>query len=143
MKVENGKQVKVDYVGKLNDGEVFDSSEGREPIEFTVGENQVIKGFDEGIVGMEVGEEKTLSIGVEDGYGEYDDKLVYRVPLGETINVQTPVGPMPVKILGLDKDEENNDVLLLDGNHPLAGKELTFEVKVVEVNETEKTESQN
>jgi FKBP-type peptidyl-prolyl cis-trans isomerase 2 len=139
MVVEEGNTVKVHYTGKLDDGTVFDSSEGREPLEFKIGEHKVIKGFEEGMIGMEVGEEKTIDIPVDKGYGKHNEQLIQEVPktmfkdfspeVGQQIGMMTQEGqPLQAKVLEI-KDEK----VKLDLNHPLAGQALHFTVKLESV----------
>ena len=137
--MKSGDKVKVHYTGTLNDGAVFDSSDGREPLEFTIGSNQVIKGFENGIKEMKLNQEKTINIKAKDAYGERDERMVVSVPrdkfppevqAGGTLILKGPNGerlPAAVK-------EVKDDVVIIDMNHPLAGKELTFKVKVVGIN---------
>ena len=134
-----GSKVKVHYTGTLSDGTVFDSSEGKEPLEFTIGENQVIAGFENGVKDMKLNEEKTIKIKSEDAYGEKNSQLIISVPrdkfppeieVGGTLILKGPNGerlPAVVK-------EVKNDVVVIDLNHPLAGKDLNFKVKVVAIN---------
>ncbi len=131
-----GDTVKVNYTGKLEDGTVFDTSEGREPIQFTIGSGQMIAGFDEGIRGMTVGETKTITLTPDQAYGEHTDDRVIRVgkeafppdlELTEGMQLQSPTG-MPVTVLKVDADS-----VTIDANHPLAGKTLTFDVTLVEI----------
>lgn len=139
-KVQKGNKVKVHYTGKLSDGQVFDSSEGREPLEFTIGSGMLIQGFETGVVGMEVGDTKTVKITPEEGYGERNDELVAVVPrtnippdvdvsVGQMLQVQQP-NNQTVNVVVTDVSDEN---VTLDANHPLAGKELTFDIEVVEI----------
>lgn len=147
MEVTKGCKVKVEYEGKLEDGQVFDSSEkhGGVPLEFVVGSGMVIPGFDSGVLGMKDGEEKEIKIDFKDAYGEPKAELKREIPktslpqdqepkAGMGLMVQTPQGQMPVRI-----DEVKDDVVVIDFNHPLAGKNLTFNVKVVGI-ESEKKE---
>ncbi|WP_319507558.1 peptidylprolyl isomerase [uncultured Methanolobus sp.] len=140
MAIKDGDTIKVDYTGTLEDGSIFDSSEGRQPLEFTVGSGQVIKGFDDAVKGMEVGGETEITLAPVDAYGEHKTSLVDTVSrdlvqsndmvmeIGKTFFVQTPHGePMPAKVVDLTDDEVTFDL-----NHPLAGKALTFKIKVVE-----------
>ena len=140
-KVENGNNVKVHYKGTLTDGEQFDSSYDRgETLPFTVGAGQMIKGFDAAVVGMEVGEKKTVSIPSAEAYGERREDAVQDVPktvfppdfefrINETVQGADQNGqPLIAKIL-----EENEETVKLDLNHPLAGKDLTFEIELVEI----------
>lgn len=137
MTIENGKKVKVHYTGKHVDGEVFDTSEGREPLSFTIGEGMMIKGFEDGLMGMETGEKKTVEIGPSEAYGESNPSLVTEVEksklpegteVGSTLQAMTPQGPVNVTVTEL-KDE----TAVVDMNHPLAGKTLVFDLEVVEV----------
>jgi peptidylprolyl isomerase len=133
-----GDKVSVHYKGTLDDGSVFDSSEGSDPIEFTVGAREVIEGFDDAIVGMAVGDRKTENIPAERAYGEREDDLVFNVPrasmqpgfdvaVGDVVRVQLPDGhDAPMQIAALD-----DQTITLDANHPLAGKALTFELELV------------
>ena len=137
--MNQGIKVKIHYTGTLNDGKIFDSSEGREPLEFTIGNNQVIKGFEDGIKGMKLNDEKTIQIKAKDAYGERDERMVASVPrdkfppevqAGGTLLLKGPNGerlPAVVK-------EVKDDAVIIDMNHPLAGKELTFKIKVVGIN---------
>jgi FKBP-type peptidyl-prolyl cis-trans isomerase 2 len=141
MKVENGSKVKVEYEGKFEDGEVFDaSSRHGQPLEFEVGAKQVVPGFENGILGMEVNQEKEVTIEAKDAYGEYNAEMTKEVPKkelpeadfkpGMTLGMTLPGGQqVPVKI----KDVKE-DAIVIDLNHPLAGKTLIFKLKVVEIN---------
>ena len=141
MPVKNGDKIKVEYTGTFDDKTVFDSSEKHgEPLAFEVGTKQVIKGFDEAVVGMEKGEEKDVTIPPAEAYGEVKPKFVQEVPLdklpkeqemkvGMMLMVSLPNGgKMPAKIIEVTKDKAK-----LDLNHPLAGKTLHFKIKVVEI----------
>lgn len=137
--IESGTTVRVHYKGTLNDGAVFDSSEGREPLEFQVGTGQVIPGFDAAVKEMETGSTKTITIPCAEAYGEINPELIATVPptrfpeeiqpeVGQTLELQSPQGNLPVRIM-----EINEEGVLLDGNHPLAGEDLTFELTLVDV----------
>ena len=137
---QNGDKVKVHYHGKLRSGETFDSSEGREPLEFTVGSGQVIKGFDDGVSGMQVGDKKTVEINVEDAYGEKSEDMIIEFPkeqfpgdmnpeIGQQLMMSNGSGQsFPVTIT-----EVRDDSVLLDANHPLAGQDLIFDIELVEI----------
>ena len=136
--VKNGDKVRVHYTGTLNDGSVFDSSvlNKRPPLEFKVGAGQMITGFDKGVVGMAVGETQTLKLPPEEAYGpRRDDMMVTvaanRLPAGYKPNVGDglQMGPHPVVVAKINDDGS----IVLDANHSLAGKELNFEVTVVEI----------
>ena len=139
--VEKGDTVSVIYTGKFEDGEVFDSNEGKEPFTFTVGAGQVIPGFDNAVLGMKVGEEKTVTITPEEGYGQRDERFVFQYPIdkfpedikknlqvGMTLYMNTEQGPIPVKVVAIE-----GATVTIDANHPLAGKTLVFDIKVVDI----------
>lgn len=139
MAISEGDTVRIDYTGRLESGEVFDTSEGRGPLEFQVGANQVVPGFEAGVVGMKLGEKKTLTIPPEEAYGERDERMVRQVPRGD-INVEEL---RPGHVLALQSPDGNQfhgmvtevgeEDVTLDFNHFLAGKTLVFEVKIVGV----------
>ncbi len=139
-KVQKGDTVRVHYTGKLDDGTVFDSSEGREPLEFTVGAEQVIPGFEQAVEGMEEGETRSVTIPAGDAYGEHREDLVVVIPrnqlppdiepeVGMQLQVREPTGQSFVVTVTAFDDE----TVTLDANHPLAGKDLTFDIEVVEI----------
>jgi len=141
MAVKATDKVQVHYKGTLNDGQIFDSSEGREPLEFTLGEGQVIPGFENAIVGMEVEETKTVNIPSNEAYGEAKEELIQEVPkehlppemepvVGMQLMSQTPDGH-EIPLVVVDVKETS---IIVDANHPLAGKDLTFELTLVSVN---------
>ena len=134
-----GDKVKIHYTGTLNDGTVFDSSEGREPLEFTIGENQVVPGFENEVKEMKLNEEKTFKINAKDAYGEKNKELMREIPrskipgemkieAGAHLILKAPNGQQVTAVVSEVKD----DVIVIDLNHPLAGKELTFKVKLLE-----------
>jgi peptidylprolyl isomerase len=135
-----GKTVRIHYTGTLSDGSTFDSSSGREPLEFTVGSGQIISGLDRAIEGMAVGERKTVEVPAAEAYGPRNpdgvqsvprDQVPDHIPLdpGTQLQVQTGDGrTLPVTVT-----EVTEEVVVLDANHPLAGRDLTFEVELVEV----------
>jgi peptidylprolyl isomerase len=138
--VKSGDTVKVHYHGKLNDGTTFDSSEGREPLEFEVGSGSVIAGFDDGVTGMQVGDKKTINIPFDQAYGDVNDDQIMEFPIdrfpedmkpevGMQLNLSDGAGQnIPVIIR-----EVNDDTVILDANHPLAGEDLTFDLELVEI----------
>jgi len=140
MQVKKGDVVRVHYTGTLLDGTQFDSSVGRNPLEFTVGAGQMIAGFDAGVLGMTVGEKKTLQIDPENAYGPSNPEAIIEFPkenvpaemqleAGMQLNLQNQYGhPVPVVVL-----EVKDDVIIMDANHSLAGKDLIFEVELVEI----------
>ena len=138
-RVESNSTVSVNYTGKLEDGTIFDSSlvEGREPLKTTLGQGQLIKGFENGLLEMQVGESKTIEIPSEDAYGEYLEYLIQEVPLeqmpgdvevGTQLFSQTEMGPVNFVV-----KEIKEMTVVLDANHPLAGKNLIFELEVLDV----------
>jgi peptidylprolyl isomerase len=139
--VKNGDTVRIHYTGTLADGSVFDSSEGREPLEFTVGARQVIEGMDSELPGMTVGEKKTLNIPCDKAYGPMNPAARQAIPregipdhipleLGTQLQMQSPEGQvLPVTVVEVD-----DATVTLDANHPLAGKDLTFDIELVSVN---------
>ncbi|HEY9362313.1 MAG TPA: peptidylprolyl isomerase [Chitinophagaceae bacterium] len=138
--VKNGDTIKVHYHGRLENGETFDSSEGREPLEFEVGSGMVIKGFDEGVMGMVVGDKKTVRIPVDDAYGPKNEEMIIEFPKDRfPDDMQAEVG-MPLTMSdGSGQNfrviikEVKADSVVLDANHPLAGEDLTFDLELVEI----------
>ena len=138
-KVDVNSTVTVNYTGKLEDGSVFDSSlnEGREPLKATLGQGNLIPGFEKGLIDMQEGDKKTISIPFNEAYGERRDELIAEVPknrvpeeveVGQMLQTMTQQGPMNVIV-----KEVNESSVVLDANHPLAGKDLTFELEVISV----------
>ncbi len=137
---KSGDTVRIHYTGTLSDGSVFDSSEGREPLEFTLGSGQVIPGFDTGVTGMEVGETKTIEIASDDAYGPVHEDARQDVPraqipdeipleVGIQLQMQSPTGQVvPVTVVAI-----TDEAVTLDANHPLAGKDLTFALELVSI----------
>lgn len=135
-----GDKLSIHYTGRLENGTIFDKSEGRGPLEFTVGSGEIIPGLDEGVVGMEIGETREVTIPPEAAYGPHDGTQVQSVPreaipddipttVGTQLNVQTRDGQqLTVTVSG-----ESEDHIELDANHPLAGKTLTFDVTLLEI----------
>lgn len=137
-----GHMVSVEYTGTLSNGEEFDSSKNNGPISFIVGTQQVIKGFDDAVLGMKVNQSKKFNIKKEDAYGDINPQLLHKIPMdkipedirkqvkvGGFLVMQSPVGQqIPAKVQSL----ENNEITL-DLNHPLAGKDLTFDIKIVDI----------
>lgn len=137
-----GDTVKVHYHGRLTDGTTFDSSSGREPLEFQVGSGQVIKGFDDGVSGMAVGEKKTIQIPVDEAYGQKEENMIVEFPksnfppeltpeLGMSLNMTNGSGQViPVTIVDIKEES-----VVLDANHPLAGQDLIFDIELVEISQ--------
>lgn len=143
MKIANGDKISVEYTGMFENGEVFDSSihgDHSHPLEFVVGDGEVIGGFDKAVIGMEKGEEKEFTIEAKDAYGEYNPNLVQKIPrealpadqepkVGMTLMVKSPDGrEFPLRISKIE-----DDGISLDVNHPLAGKRLIFKIKILDI----------
>jgi peptidylprolyl isomerase len=137
--VKVGDKVSLHYKGTLNDGTVFDSSEGREPLQFEVGSGMVIKGFDDGVLGMAIGEKKAIHIDVDNAYGQLNEQMIFKfdkagipgdVPLelGGTLNMHDGQQDVPVIIR-----EITESYIVLDANHPLAGQELNFDLEIMDI----------
>ena len=127
--------VKVHYTGRLADGTVFDTSVGSEPMEFTLGEGRVIPGFEQAITGMQVGESKTVTIPVDEAYGQRRDELIFEVErdrlpvdIEPEVGMQLPTSQGDVTII-----EVSEATVKIDANHPLAGQELIFDIELVEI----------
>ena len=141
MKAKNGDKVKVHYTGTLENGETFDSSDGRDPLEFELGAGMVIKGFDEGILGMSMDEEKHIKINSKEAYGDHDPTLQSDIPREGLPKDQEPKEGMQVMVTLPSGHQQpaviakvTADNITLDLNHPLAGKNLNFKVKLVGIN---------
>jgi peptidylprolyl isomerase/FKBP-type peptidyl-prolyl cis-trans isomerase SlpA len=141
-RAKEGDEVRVHYTGKLEDGTVFDTSQEGEPLSFTIGEDRVIPGFEEAVVGMEPGDSKTQTIEPENAYGEHREDMVMELDKGQIPDeVEPQVGQqlqlrlengqtVPVLITALGED-----TVTIDANHPLAGRTLTFEIELIDVEE--------
>lgn len=137
---KKGDKVKVHYHGKLTTGETFDSSEGRDPLPFEIGGGMVIKGFDDGVTGMTVGEKKTITIPADEAYGPVNPDMVIEMPkdrlpqdmeveVGMPLVMSDPQGQQ----FQVTVKEITDDKIVLDANHPLAGKDLVFDLELVEI----------
>jgi peptidylprolyl isomerase len=137
---KSGDTVQVHYTGRLNDGTVFDSSVERDPLQFTIGEDQVIQGFEQAVLGMSLGDSRTVEILVDDAYGPRDERLILvvdRAQLPEHIQprvddhlqVRRPDGGQLVVTV----TEVSEQSVTMDGNHPLAGQDLTFDIELVAI----------
>ena len=140
MAVQSGDTIKIHYHGRLSDGTTFDSSAGRSPLEFTVGSGSVIKGFDDGVQGMTVGEKKTIEIPFLQAYGPEDPSMIIEFPvdrlpedlkpeIGMQLNMNNAEGQQ-FAVTITDITDEN---IILNANHPLAGKDLIFDLELVEI----------
>jgi len=139
-KAKKGDSVKIHYTGKLEDGSVFDSSAGREPLEFTIGDGRVIVGFEEAVLGMAIGDTKSVTIPCNKAYGEKNDQLIIEVPrnqvppdlnpeLDQKLQMGGPNGEVVmVTVVGI-----TGEVITLDANPPLAGKDLNFDLELVAI----------
>ncbi|QNL21796.1 peptidylprolyl isomerase [Hyphobacterium sp. CCMP332] len=139
-KAETGNSVAVHYTGKLEDGTVFDSSENREPLSFKLGEGQMIKGFENAVMGMAIGDKTTVSLEPKEAYGERSEERILQVPKSDVPNdIPTEIGTQlsinqsngqQIPAVITDADAES---ITLDANHPLAGKKLIFDIEMVEI----------
>ena len=138
---KNGDAVKINYTGKLDDGTVFDSSEGRDPLGFTLGGGQVIPGFDEAVLGMAVGESKSVNIPADKAYGQRNEEMIIEAPrdqvpaditpeIGQQLQMGGPNGEVVVVVI----TEVTDTHIKLDANPPLAGKDLNFDIELVSIN---------
>ncbi len=139
-KVKEGDTISIYYTGRLEDGTVFDSSEGGASLEFKVGGGEFLKGLEDGVIGMEAGDEKTIRIPAEEGYGIYLEEKVFEFgrdkatenfdpEIGQQLQMYRADGmPITVKVTG-----KTEKAFIMDCNHPLAGKNLVFEIKLVEI----------
>jgi peptidylprolyl isomerase len=138
--VKAGDRVKVHYHGRLTDGTTFDSSAGRQPLEFEVGGGMVIKGFDDGVLGMSVGQKKTIEIPVDDAYGPKDPAALIEFPIdrfppdlkpepGMQLAMSDPSGHQQMVVVA----DVQPEFVVLDANHPLAGQDLIFDLELVEI----------
>jgi len=139
--VKAGDTVRIHYIGTLTTGETFDSSEGRDPLEFVVGSGQIIPGLDKALPGMEMGEKKTVQIPCAEAYGESDPSAMQSIPRGQIpenipvepgtqLQMQAPSGQVvPVVVVSANEEE-----VVLDANHPLSGKDLIFAIEIVGIN---------
>ncbi|MDV7138766.1 peptidylprolyl isomerase [Maribacter sp. TH_r10] len=139
-KVKANDTVKVHYTGKLSNGQVFDSSEGRDPLEITLGQGALIPGFEKGLIDMEVNENKTINIPKEEAYGEVQEELFQRVNKEELPEGMTPEVGMGLVAKSPDGTEQqlrvaevNEADIVIDANHPLAGHDLIFDLQLVEI----------
>ncbi len=137
---KNGDTVKIHYTGRLTDGTVFDTSRERDPLEFTLGEGQVIPGFEDGVTGMSPGDKKTIKISADQAYGARHDELVLEVgrdqlppdmspQVGQHLQSQQPDG----EVITFRVTQVNDKSITVDANHPLAGQDLTFDVELVSI----------
>jgi peptidylprolyl isomerase len=137
---KSGDTVRIHYTGTLDDGTQFDSSAGRDPLEFALGSGQVIAGFDSAVDGMSVGEQKSVTIPPAEAYGERHEQLVQEVPksalpdemqpqVGMQLQSQSPEG----QVMNLVVTEVSDESITVDANHPLAGQALTFAIELVEI----------
>lgn len=137
---QNGDTVHVHYTGRIDDGTVFDTSQDRDPLTFKLGSGKVIPGFEAAIVGMEEGEEKTVTIPADQAYGAHNEELIHEVEkerlpddlepeVGQQLHLRTP----DEQTIQVEVAQVSDDAVHLDANHPLAGRDLTFDIKLVEI----------
>jgi len=138
--VKKGDTIKVHYHGTLNDGTIFDSSLQREPLEFEVGGGMVIPGFDNGVLGMAIGEKRTINIPADEAYGQKQEEMIMEFPRDRFPEDMTPEVGMQLMMSSQTGQQfpvvvadVREDVVVLDANHPLAGKDLTFDLELVEI----------
>lgn len=136
--IQKGNVVAVHYTGKFKNGESFDSSEGRDPLKFQVGSGQIIPGFENALIGKNIGDKVTININPKDGYGEIREDLIVKVPMdqmpgqvevGQSLQAQADNGQAVNVII----KEVNEDHVIIDGNHPLAGEDLVFDIEILEI----------
>ena len=137
---KSGDTVRIHYTGKLEDGTQFDSSEGRDPLEFALGGGQVIPGFDSAVEGMTVGDTKSVTIQPEEAYGPRHDQLIQDVPRNQLPDDMTPAVGMELQaqnetgeVMRFAVTAVDDESITVDGNHPLAGKSLAFDIELVEI----------
>jgi peptidylprolyl isomerase len=137
---KSGDTVRIHYTGKLEDGTEFDSSAGRDPLEFALGGGQVIPGFDSAVEGMTVGDTKSVTIQPEEAYGPRHDQLIQDVPRNQLPDDMTPMVGMELQaqnetgeVMRFSVTAVDNESITVDGNHPLAGKALAFDIELVEI----------
>jgi FKBP-type peptidyl-prolyl cis-trans isomerase 2 len=145
--VKENNTIKVNYTGKLSNGQIFDTSEGKEPIEFVLGQGRLIPGFEKGLIDMKLNEKKTIEIAKDQAYGDVNDNLIQEVKKTELPQDMEPKVGMGLvskspdgKEINLMVVEVKDESIVIDGNHPLAGHDLIFDVEVVEIKETVITE---
>lgn len=137
---KDGDTIKVHYTGKLDDGSVFDSSADRDPLEFKLGENRIIRGFENSVIGMEPGGKSTVKIPAEEAFGPYKDEMIMEVKkedlptdlepkIGQKFNLQQSDDQTIIVTV----TEVTGDTVTLDANHPLAGKDLSFDIELLEI----------
>lgn len=138
--VKKGDKVSVHYHGRLTDGSTFDSSEGRDPLNFTAGSGQVIKGFDDAVIDMTPGDKKTVNIPVDHAYGRRNDDMVMEFPLSDLpaevtaeVGMELQMGDNQGNVFPVLITEINGDMMTLDANHPLAGQDLVFDIELVSI----------
>lgn len=136
--IEKGNTVEVHYTGKFIDGEVFDSSEGKDPLQFEVGSGQIIPGFETAILGKQIGDKVTVSVSPEQAYGPVREDLIVEVP-ADKMPGEVEVGQLlqadggDGQVVQVIVKEVKEEVVVIDGNHPLAGRDLIFEIEVVSI----------
>jgi FKBP-type peptidyl-prolyl cis-trans isomerase 2 len=145
--VKENNTIKVNYTGKLSNGQIFDTSEGKEPIEFVLGQGRLIPGFEKGLIDMKLNEKKTIEIAKDQAYGDVNDNLIQEIKKTDLPQDMEPKVGMGLvskspdgKEINLMVVEVKDESIVIDGNHPLAGHDLIFDIEVVEIKETVFTE---
>jgi peptidylprolyl isomerase len=138
--VKDGDTVRVNYIGTLEDGSIFDTSAGHEPLEFTLGEGKIIPGFEEAVKGMEIGQSKTVTIPAKEAYGQHRDDLVVEIKreelpegLNPEIKQQLQMRQTDGRAIVAIVTDVSESTITVDANHPLTGKDLTFQIELVEI----------
>jgi len=140
IEAESGDTVKVHYTGTLEDGTVFDTSVEREPLEFTLGQGQLIPGFEQAVIGMKIGDLKTINIPADQAYGPYRDDLILVIErdqlpedLDPEVGQQLQMTQADGEVVRVMVSDVSEATVTIDANHPLAGKDLTFEIELIEI----------
>jgi FKBP-type peptidyl-prolyl cis-trans isomerase 2 len=140
MQVKQGDKVAVHYKGTLNDGTLFDSSEGRDPLEFEAGSGMVIPGFDNAVIGMAIGEKKKVNIPMDEAYGAVNEEMIFSVPRAEVpedidpqLGIQLELTNEEGEIIPVQVIDVTDEHITLNANHPLAGQDLNFELEIVAI----------
>lgn len=140
--VEKGKVIAVHYTGRVASGEIFDNTEGKAPLKFQVGSGQIIKGFENALIGKNIGDKVSVNLTSDEAYGQIREDLIVEVKkeqmpgevtIGQSLSAQADNGQQ-INVL---VKEVKEDIIIIDGNHPLAGKDISFEIEIVEIEDKE------
>ena len=139
-KAKNGDTVKVHYTGSLDDGTIFDSSEGKDPLQFTIGEGQLLQAFEQGVIGLAEGDSNKIQLTAQEGYGLKQDKLIGKLPLealpaglAPEVDMRLQMKTPEDQVIVLKIVEMSDNDITVDANHELAGEDLNFEIELVEI----------